>query len=193
MENTINSSPKSGQEKPSSWWDSILSTSRTKIALVTLFVSTLGWGIIQAQTTSWEKSIKMEQITTISNPQEDMANLLKKYNVPSVDDIWEMSFNDMAKMRYDLTVLLGKNTTWAYHLDPHLVAVRDELIKNISVLLITEQERLTFKKDANEVIGRGITLDKAEKKLSENEKKLSENEKKLSENEKIARQFGIIK
>lgn len=187
----------SSQEKESSWTNKNLLLSHARIALVSLF---LGFGALSApaQTTTADNTWAIEQITLEGTPQEDMKNLLEKYKVASVDDIWDMEFEDMSEMRYDLTVLLGKNPTWAYHLNPHVIQLRDELIDNLSLLLTTDETRDAFKKDVIEVTGRGTSLSEAEKELATNKaelaktkEELARRKKKLAENIKIAKQFGI--
>ena len=102
-----------------------------------------------------------------------MKSLLDKYKVPSVDDMWDMSFKDMASMRYDLTDLLDKNMNGAYQLHTQVVQLRDELVKNISMLLKPEQKKL-FEKDVAVVINRGISISEAEKSLAKEKASLAE-------------------
>ena len=114
--------------------------------------------------------------------------------------MWDMSFKDMASMRYDLTDLLDKNMNGAYQLHTQVVQLRDELVKNISMLLKPEQKKL-FEKDVAVVINRGISISEAEKglakekaslakakaSLAKEQASLAELEKELVEIRKIAK------
>ena len=97
--------------------------------------------------------------------------------------MWDMSFKDMASMRYDLTDLLDKNMNGAYQLHTQVVQLRDELVKNISMLLKPEQKKL-FEKDVAVVINRGISISEAEKGLAKAKASLAKEQASLAELEK---------
>lgn len=91
---------------------------------------------------------KIEQIQLTNDPQAkaDMKALLAKYNVPSINDIWELDVTVMVKMRNDLCVYLDANTRGTYRLDTDVVALRDELGKQLASEIPDTEKKKTSKK-----------------------------------------------
>ena len=152
-----------------------------------------------AQTTVVQNE-KIEQIQLTNDPQAkaDMKALLAKYNVPSINDIWELDVTVMVKMRNDLCVYLDANTRGTYRLDTDVVALRDELGKQLASEIPDTEKKKNFKEIFAKVQQWAIKLAKTDEKLAKTDEKLAKTDEKLAkeiakweELKKIAKMMGV--
>ncbi len=143
---------------------------------------------------------KIEQIQLTNDPQAkaDMKALLAKYNVPSINDIWELDVTVMVKMRNDLCVYLDANTRGTYRLDTDVVALRDELGKQLASEIPDTEKKKNFKEIFAKVQQWAIKLAKTDEKLAKTDEKLAKTDEKLAkeiakweELKKIAKMMGV--
>ena len=152
-----------------------------------------------AQTTVAQNE-KIEQIQLTNDPQAkaDMKALLAKYNVPSINDIWELDVTVMVKMRNDLCVYLDANTRGTYRLDTDVVALRDELGKQLASEIPDTEKKKNFKEIFVKVQQWAIKLAQTDEKLAKTDEKLAKTDEKLAkeiakweELKKIAKMMGV--
>ena len=152
-----------------------------------------------AQTTVAQNE-KIEQIQLTNDPQAkaDMKALLAKYNVPSINDIWELDVTVMVKMRNDLCVYLDANTRGTYRLDTDVVALRDELGKQLASEIADTEKKKNFKEIFTKVQQGAIKLAQTDEKLTKAQNELAKNKDELAkeiakweELKKIAKMMGI--
>ena len=136
---------------------------------------------------------KIEQIQLTNDPQAkaDMKALLAKYNVPSINDIWELDVTVMVKMRNDLCVYLDANTRGTYRLDTDVVALRDELGKQLASEIPDTEKKKNFKEIFAKVQQWAIKLAKTDEKLAKTDEKLAKEIAKWEELKKIAKMMGV--
>ncbi len=129
---------------------------------------------------------KIEQIQLTNDPQAkaDMKALLAKYNVPSINDIWELDVTVMVKMRNDLCIYLDANTRGTYRLDTDVVALRDELGKQLASEIPDTEKKKHFKEIFAKVQQWAI-------KLAQTDEKLAKEIAKWEELKKIAKMMGV--
>ena len=125
---------------------------------------------------------KIEQMQLTNDPQAkaDMKALLAKYNVPSINDIWELDVTVMVKMRNDLCVYLDANTRGTYRLDTDVVALRDELGKQLASEIPDTEKKKNFKEIFAKVQQWAIKLAKTDEKLAKTDEKLAKTDEKLA-------------
>ena len=136
-----------------------------------------------AQTTVAQNE-KIEQIQLTNDPQAkaDMKALLAKYNVPSINDIWELDVTVMVKMRNDLCVYLDANTRGTYRLDTDVVALRDELGKQLASEIADTEKKKNFKEIFTKVQQGAIKLAQTDEKLTKAQNELAKNKDELAKN-----------
>ena len=136
-----------------------------------------------AQTTVAQNE-KIEQIQLTNDPQAkaDMKALLAKYNVPSINDIWELDVTVMVKMRNDLCVYLDANTRGTYRLDTDVVALRDELGKQLASEIPDTEKKKNFKEIFTKVQQGAIKLAQTDEKLTKAQNELAKNKDELAKN-----------
>ena len=143
---------------------------------------------------------KIEQIQLTNDPQAkaDMKALLAKYNVPSINDIWELDVTVMVKMRNDLCVYLDANTRGTYRLDTDVVALRDELGKQLASEIPDTEKKKHFKEIFAKVQQWAIKLAQTDEKLAKTDEKLAKSKDELAKSKdeleeikKVAKQYGI--
>ena len=145
-----------------------------------LFIGDLVFAQNSIDTTTIEKI----QLTNDPQAKADMKALLAKYNVPSINDIWELDVIVMVKMRNDLCVYLDANTRGTYRLDTDVVALRDELGKQLASEIPDAEKKKNFKEIFAKVQQWAI-------KLAQTDEKLAKEIAKWEELKKIAKMMGV--
>ncbi|AKH33223.1 hypothetical protein XF24_00900 [candidate division SR1 bacterium Aalborg_AAW-1] len=163
-----------------------LKNSLNKSLLIPLTALTVSIATPSFAQTTVAQNEKIEQIQLTNDPQAkaDMKALLAKYNVPSINDIWELDVTLMVKMRNDLCVYLDANTRGTYRLDTDVVALRDELGKQLASEIPDSEKKKHFKEIFAKVQQGAI-------KLAQTDEKLAKEIAKGEELKKIAKMMGV--
>lgn len=103
--------------------------SKTKIALTTLLISMGAFSYGQNTTIQGKTDIKMEQLTTTDDPKAkaDVSNLMKKYNVATLDDIANLPLKGIESMLIDVFKLMRQDPRMDYFKDTTMVHLRQQL------------------------------------------------------------------
>ena len=177
-----------------------LKNSLNKSLLIPLTALTVSIATPSFAQTTVAQNEKIEQIQLTNDPQAkaDMKALLAKYNVPSINDIWELDVTVMVKMRNDLCVYLDANTRGTYRLDTDVVALRDELGKQLASEIPDTEKKKNFKEIFAKVQQWAIKLAQTDEKLAKTDEKLAKTDEKLAkeivkweELKKIAKMMGV--
>lgn len=136
-------------------------------------------------------SIEQAQLTNDPTAKNDMKILMSKYMVSSIDDIWELDIQIMVKMWNDLCRYLDANTRGSYWLDADVVALRDELGKQLAAEIPDAEKKKNFKEIFTKVQQGAIKLAQTDEKLAKTDEKLAKEIAKGEELKKIAKMMGI--
>ena len=158
---------------------------KTKIALTSLLI-TMGAFSYGQTATQGKTDTQTEQLTTTddSKAKADVDNLMKKYNVATLDDIGALSSDKMINMRTELLILLKNNSTLSYYNSVHKFAT--QLFSDLD-LFTTEQE---FNRELNQTaLNKLHELAKNKDELAKNKDELAKNKDELAkakkENEEV--------
>ncbi len=185
----------------------VIKNSVNKAVIIPLTALTVSIATPSFAQTTVAQNEKIEQIQLTNDPQAkaDMKALLAKYNVPSINDIWELDVTVMVKMRNDLCIYLDANTRGTYQLDTDVVALRNELGKQLASEIPDTEKKKNFKEIFAKVQQWAIKLAKTDEKLAKTDEKLAKSKDELAKSKdelakskdeleeikKVAKQYGI--